>query len=164
MKDRHIHALALLLVTLGLGFIAFIYVSEPKTIAEVATKGSVAIGAYEIDKAELARGLELFRRDSFPASRAAFDRSDPEKRDPAVQFYFAYSLYREGWGRFTNDDALFAAALASAKRVDALNPNFAAADPSLTIKTTADLKAELEEGLRLTPGDFNPMKLTRERK
>jgi hypothetical protein len=164
VKDRHIHALTLLLVAAGLGFITFIYVSQPKTIAEVATKGSVAIGTYDVDQTELSRGLELFRRDSFPAARSAFDRADPEKRDPAVQFYIAYSFYREGWGRFSNDDALFAVALTAANRVDSLKPNFSATDPALAMKTTAELKTELEEGLKITSGDFNPLKLARERK
>jgi hypothetical protein len=164
VKERYMHVLTLVLVGAGLGFISFVYVSQPKTIAEVATKGSVAIGTYEIDQAEFARGVDLFRRDSFPAARAAFDRADPEKRDAAVQFYIAYSYYREGWGRLSNDDALFAAALTAAKRVDSLNPNFSAAEPSLVMKNTAELKAELEEGLKLTPSDFNPLKLARERK
>lgn len=164
MKDRHIHALSLVLVVAGLAFISFIYVSQPRTIAEVATKGSVAIGTYQIDQTEFARGLDLFRRDQFPPARAAFDRADPEKRDPTTQFYIAYSFYREGWGRFTNDDALFGSALAAVNRVDSLNPNFTTADPSLSMKTTAELKVELEEGLKITPGDFNPLKLAKERK
>ena len=32
------------------------------------------------------------------------------------------------------------------------------------MKTPSELKAELEDGLKITVSDFNPMKLTRERK
>ena len=40
----------------------------------------------------------------FPPARAMFDEADPEKRDGRTQFYIAYSFYRQGWGRFSNDD------------------------------------------------------------
>ena len=164
VKDPYIHLFTLVIAAAGLAFIAFIYASEPTTVADVATKGSVAIGTYSIDRAEFERGVDLFRRDSFAAARAAFDRADPERRDARVQFYVAYSFYREGWGRFSNDDKLFASALTTANRVDSLDGNFSISDPSLTLKTTAELKAELEDGVKITPGDFNPLKLARERK
>lgn len=164
MKETHIHILTILVVALGLSFIAFLYLTEPRTLSEVASKGSVAIGTYETDKAEFANGLAAFRRDEFPAARAAFDRADPEKRDPETQFYIGYSYYREGWGRFSNDDALFSKGITTANRVLALNPNFRTDDESLQMKTAFELRTELEEGLKITPSDFNPLKLTRERK
>lgn len=96
--------------------------------------------------------------------RDAFDRADPEKRDAATQFYVAYSFYRQGWGRLSNDDELFAAGLAAVNRAMALDPNYRAADETLTMRTPAELKAEIEEGLKVTLSDLNPMRLTRERK
>ena len=105
-----------------------------------------------------------FRKDEFIAARAAFDRADPEKRDANTQFYVAYSFYRQGWGRLSNDDTLFAAGLDTVTRVIAIDPNFRSADDSLGIKAPAELKNEFEEGLKITPSDFNPMRLMRERK
>jgi hypothetical protein len=164
MKERYIQILGIGIVVVGLVFIAFLYWTEPRSLAEVATKGQVAIGAYEIDKAEFARGLDLFRKEDFTGARVAFDRADPEKRDAATQFYKAYSYYRQGWGRLSNDDALFTPGLEAANRAIALDPKFRAADQALAMKTATELKTELEEGLKLTPSDFNPLRLTRERK
>lgn len=161
MNEKHIQILGIILVTCGLAFIAFLYWAQPRTLAEVATKGSVAIGTYEVNKAEFDAGLAAFRQDQFIAARAAFERADPEKRDPATQFYIAYSYYRQGWGRVSSDDTLFQSGLEAANRVD---PNFRSTDADLQMKTLAELKYELEEGLKLTVSDFNPMKLTRARK
>lgn len=164
MKETYIQISSISLTIVGLVFIAFLYVSEPRTLAEVSTKGSVAIGTYEIDKAEFTRGLAMFRSDDFTGARTAFDRADPEKRDAATQFYIAYSFYRQGWGRVSNDDALFTAGIAAANRVITLDPAFRTNDEGLVMKTATELKTEMEEGLKITISDFNPLKLTRERK
>lgn len=164
MNDKYIHILAVVLISVGLIFIGFLYVSEPRSLAEVTTKGQVALGTYEIDKEEFTRGLNAFRAEEFAGARLAFDRADPEKRDAATQFYVAYSYYRQGWGRLSNDDASFASGLTAADRVIAIDPNFRTTDETLLIKTATELKTEFEEGLTLTPSDFNPIKLTRVRK
>ena len=161
MKEKHIQILSIAVVAVGLTFIAFLYWSQPRTLAEVATKGSVAIGTYEVNRVDFDASVTAFRQDQFVAARAAFERADPEKRDAATQFYIAYSYYRQGWGRVSNDDALFQSGVEAANRVD---PNFRSTDANLQMKTPAELKFELEEGLKLTVSDFNPMKLTRERK
>ena len=161
MKEKHIQILGIAGVVVGLTFIAFLYWSQPRTLAEVATKGSVAIGTYEVNKMEFDAGLAAFRQDQVVAARAAFERADPEKRDAATQFYIAYTYYRQGWGRVSNDDALFKSGLEAVNRVDT---NFRSTDASLQMKTAAELKSEFEEGLKLTASDFNPMKLTKERK
>jgi hypothetical protein len=164
MTTRYIQILGILITIGGFVMIAFLYWAEPKTLAEVSTKGSVAIGTYQADKVAFDEGLADFRRDQFPDSRIAFDRADPEKRDAATQFYIAYSFYRQGWGRLSSDDALFTQGLTAADRVIAIDPAFRTNDAALTMKTAAELKSELEEGLKITPSDFNPLKLTRERK
>ncbi|MBK6723185.1 MAG: hypothetical protein IPO41_04115 [Acidobacteria bacterium] len=161
MKEKHFQILGIAVVAVGLTFIAFLYWSQPRTLAEVATKGSVAIGTYEVNKTEFDAGLAAFRQDQFVAARSAFERADPEKRDAATQFYTAYSYYRQGWGRVSNDDALFKSGLETMGRID---PNFRSVDANLQMKTAAELKFELEEGLKLTASDFNPLKLTKERK
>lgn len=164
MNQKYIHFCSVALVMAGSAFIAFLYWSEPKSLAEVTTKGAVVMGMYEINKMEFDQGLASFRLDKFPDARAAFERADPEKRDAATQFYVAYSYYRQGWGRLSNDDGMFKLGLITVERLITINPNYRAADETLAIKTPAELKNEFEEGLKITPDDFNPMKLTRERK
>ena len=117
-----------------------------------------------IDKAQFERGLADFRRDAFPDARGAFERADPERRDANVQFYIAYSYYRQGWGRVYNDNTLFQAGLEAVNRVVSLDPGYRTTDETLQLKTAVELKNELEEGLKVTPSDFNPMKVLRERK
>ncbi len=164
MNEKFIQILGIILITAGFVFTAFLYWTEPRSLAEVTTKGQVAIGTYEVNKEEFARGLTLFIADDFIGSRIAFDRADPEKRDTNTQFYVAYSFYRQGWGRLSSDDSLFHPGLDTVNRVIALDPNFRTADETLTMKTPSELKYELEEGLKITPSDFNPMKLIRTRK
>ncbi len=164
MKEKYIHILGIVLVFTGFIFIAFLYWTEPRSLAEVTTKSQVALGTYEINKDEFTRGLTLFKNDDFIGARIAFDRADPEKRDANTQFYVAYSFYRQGWGRLSNDDSLFKPGLEAVNRVIALDPNFRSNDETLVMKTPSELKYDLEEGLKITPSDFNPMKLIRERK
>lgn len=164
MKEKYIHILSILIAVTGFVFIGFLYVSEPRSLAEVATKSQVAIGTYEINKDEFTRGMNSFRSEDFGGARLAFERADPEKRDAATQYYIAYSFYRQGWGRLSSDDALFTSGLTAVDRVIAIDPNYQTTDQTLGIKTTTELKTEFEDGLKITPSDFNPMKLTRERK
>lgn len=164
MRPVYIHLMSILLVIVGLSLIAFIYSTKPRTFAEVATKGTVAIGTYSINKAEFDAGVEAFRKDDFVTARADLALADPEQRDAATQYYIAYSYYRQGWGRLTNDDALFSQGLASVNRVIAIEPSFRSDDADLKMKSPYKLKQELEEGLKFTMSDLNPMRLTRERK
>ena len=164
MNEKLIHILCIVLVTAGFLFTVFLYWTEPRSIGDVTTKGSVLIGTYEINKDEFARGLTQFRSDDFIGARIAFDRADPEKRDANTQFYAAYSYYRQGWGRVSNDDTLFKPGLETVNRVIAIDPKFQSNDETLVMKTPSELKNEFEEGLKITPSDFNPLKLARERK
>lgn len=156
--------MGIVLVFAGFIFVAFLYWTEPRSLAEVTTKSQVALGTYEINKDEFTRGLTLFKNDDFIGARIAFDRADPEKRDVNTQFYTAYSFYRQGWGRLSNDDSLFKPGLEAVNRVITLDPNWRTNDQTLMMKTPSELKYEMEEGLKITPSDFNPMKLMRERK
>jgi glutamine cyclotransferase len=164
MNERYIQILGIALTAAGFAFIAFLYLTEPRSLAEVTTKSQVALGTYSIDKNAFEQALASFRKDEFIAARAAFDSADPEKRDADTQYYIAYSYYRQGWGRLSNDDTLFAASLDAVNRVIAIDPNFRSADETLGIQAPAELKNELEEGLKITPSDFNPMRVLRERK
>jgi hypothetical protein len=164
MRDTYIHISGIALIIAGLVFTGFLYWTQPRSLAEVATKGQVATGTYSIDQAEAGRGIQAFRNERFDEARAAFERADPEKRDAAVQFYVAYSYYRQGWGRLYNDDEAFTAGLSAANRVIELDPNYHTQDQDLGLKTAQELKHEFEEGLKVTASDLNPLKVTRERK
>ena len=164
MKPYYIHILGIVITVTGFALVAFLYWTEPRNLAEVSSKGSVVMGTYEINKAEFGQGLASFRKDEFPAARAAFDRADPERRDASTQYYMAYSYYRQGWGRISNDDTLFKPGLDVVNRVIAIDPTYRSPDETLGMRSPAELKNELEEGLKFTMSDLNPMRLTRERK
>lgn len=175
MKEKYIQAAGVVLTAVFAFFIVLLYWSEPKSIAEVpsaakttleniSTTGQVILGTYEIDRAKFDEGLAAFRQDNFIVARDRFQRADPEKRDAATQFYIAYTFYRQGWGRFSNDDELFKQGLDQANKVIALAPDYRTTDDNLKVRTAVELKNEFEEGLRVTADDFNPLKLTRERK
>lgn len=164
MTQKYIHISSVALILISFFLVFFIYSTEPRSFAEVSTKGQVILGSYKIDQSAFDQGLATFRRDEFPAARALFETADPEKRDAATQFYIAYSYYRQGWGRISNDDALFRSGLEAVGRVIAIDANYRTADETLWIKTAAELKDEFDEGLKITPSDFNPMKITMERK
>lgn len=146
--------------------ILWLYGSQPRTMAEVTGGLTSSIGAYRVDDQARADGLAFFRKDQFVEARAAFARADPARRDPAVQFYVAYSYYRQGWGRLYNDDALFKQGLEAVDRAIAVAPDnrIVVDDPDLGIRTADELRAELERGLTRDASDLNPLRLLRERK
>ncbi len=175
MNEKYIQILGIFLGSFYAVFIAWLYVAEPKsldelpakaqtTIENVTTKTQVAVGTYEVDRAKFDDGLKSFRADNFIAARDNFERADTEKRDAKTQFYIAYSLYRQGFGKVYNDDALFKRGLEQVSRVVALDKNYKSDDADLQLKTPVELKNEFEEGLKVTAGDFNPFKVLRERK
>lgn len=164
MKEKYIQIFSIFFSAIYFAGIIWLYANEPKTFQEAATKATVTAGTYEVDRAKFDEGLKLFRQDNFVAARDAFEKSDPEKRDARVQFYIAYSFYRQGWGRVSNDDALFKQGLDEVERVITLDPNFRSNDADLKMKLPVELKNELEQGLQITPEDFNPLKVFRERK
>ncbi len=175
MKEKYIQILSLILIAFYGIFVVWLYWAAPKSLAEVSvkaketletatTKTEVVLGTYEVDKAKFDEGLKAFRADNFVSARDFFSRADIEKRDAKTQFYIAYSFYRQGFGKVYNDDELFKQGLEQINRVTQADKNFRADDADLKMKTPAELKNEFEEGLKLTADDFNPMKLTRERK
>lgn len=175
MKENHIQIVSLFLSVLYGIFIIFLYAAEPRTLEEISikaqsavestvTKGQIITGTYEIDKAIFNEGLTAFRAENFVLARDRFERADPEKRDAITQFYIAYSYYRQGWGRVSNNDELFKTGLEIVNRITAMDRDFSSKDAGLLLKTPVELRNELEEGLRVTSDDFNPLKLLRERK
>lgn len=175
VKEKYIQILGIMVTLLYGVFVIFLYAAEPRSLEEITTKavetvqnattkGQVITGTYAIDQAKFTEGLGAFRQNNFVLARDAFAKADPERRDAKTQFYIAYSFYRQGWGRVSNDDALFKQALDSLERVTFLDKDFRSDDADLQLRTPAELKNELEEGLRVTADDFNPLKVFRERK
>ena len=166
MRESTLRALGLALVTAYSIVIAWLYVRQPQTVAEMTGAMTASIGAYRIDEAAFADGLRLFRAGQFEASRLAFDRADRAHQDPRTQFYIAYSYYRQGWGRVYNDDELFQRGLEAVERAIAAAPHgrVAVDDPDLQMRSADELKAELQAGIRRDASDLNPLKVFRQRK
>lgn len=175
MNEKYIQIIGLALVAIYGVFVVFLYAAEPRSIEEISlkakttvedavTRGQVISGTYEIDQEKFNEGLRAFRQDNFVAARDSFERADPQRRDARTQYYIAYSFYRQGWGRVSNDDALFKMALETVERVYLLDRDFRSDDANLHLRTPAELRNELNDGLVVTVDDFNPLRLMRERK
>lgn len=175
MKEKYLQIFGIVLTVFYGLFVAWIYIAEPKTLTELPTKAQETIekatttaqvitNTYEVDQTKFNEGLTAFRGDNFIVARDSFAKADTENRDAKTQFYIAYSFYRQGFGKVSNDDELFKKGLDQVNKVIQLDKNFKSDDANLQLKTPAELKNEFEEGLKVTPSDFNPLKIFRERK
>lgn len=166
MQDRHVRVFGLALAICYAAFIVWLYVRQPQTFAEVTGGLTATVGAYRINQQAFDDALELFRRDQHEAARAAFERADPAGQDARTQFYIAYSYYRSGWGRVYQNDEHFKKGLAHVDKAIELAPSrrLVVEDPELYMHNADELRAELAEGLRVEPSDFNPLRVFRTRK
>lgn len=175
MKEKYLQIFGIVLTVFYGLFVAWIYIAEPKTLTELPAKAQETIekatntaqvitNTYEVDQTKFNEGLTAFRNDNFVVARDQFSKADTENRDAKTQFYIAYSFYRQGFGKVSNDDELFKKGLEQVNKVIVLDRNFKSDDANLQLKTPAELKNEFEEGLKVTPSDFNPLKVFRERK
>lgn len=165
MREKVWQSVGILWTLLFAAVVVWLYNTAPRSLADVTTGAQVAVGTYEIDQTRFRTALDLFRREQYAAARDEFRRADPATKDARTQFYIAYAFYREGWGRFYNDDALFRKGLLQAELVSELAaPDFRIDDADLKIKTPAELKAEFQNGLQTSLSDLNPLKVIRERK
>lgn len=164
---------AMIVRAVGLAFslvyasvIVWLYASQPQTKAEALGGLAATVGAYRVDAQAFEEGLAFFRRDMFSEARMAFARADPARRDARAQFYIAYSFYREGWGRVYSDDALFKQGVEAVDRAIAVAPSgrVMVDDTQLAMRSSDELKAELERGLRREASDFNPLRMFDKRK
>jgi hypothetical protein len=146
--------------------IAWLAASQPQSLADVTGSLAATIGAYQADAVDFEAGLQFFRQEQFDAARTAWSRADPAGRDARTQFYVAYSYYRQGWGRLSHDDALYAAGLEALDRAVAAAPDgrIVVPDPGLQMQTADELRAELRGGLTREWSDLNPARVLRSRK
>lgn len=165
-RETTIRVLGLVTAASYAVFIAWVYVRQPQSVAEVAGGLSASVGAYHIDRQAFEDGVRFFREDQFAAAESAFDRADPARQDAPTQFYIAYTLYRRGWGRLYHDDVLYARGLEAVNRAIALAPGgrLIVDDSNLRMRSADELKAELEAGLHRDPSDFNPLRVFQTRK
>jgi tetratricopeptide (TPR) repeat protein len=166
MNETVVRAAGLGITIVYASLIAWLFVRQPATFAEVTGGLSSAVGAYRIDQQAFEDALQYFRNDQFGEARAAFERADPARRDAVTQFYIGYAFYREGWGRFYSNDLLYREGLEAVDRAIALAPEgrLVVEEPGQEIRTADELKAELERGLRVEASDFNPARVVRPRK
>lgn len=165
MRTALVQGLGVLATLTYGGVIGWIYATQPRTLQDVATTAQVAAGVYQVDAARFQQGLELFRREQFRAARDEWSRADPAQHDARTQFYVAYAYYREGWGRLHHDDALYRQGILAVSRALALSQGtYVVDDPTLVMRTAAELKAELEKGVERTWTDLNPMRVLEPRK
>ena len=146
--------------------IVWVYTTQPRTFSDLRGGVQSSLGVYRVDQAALARGIRLFHDGEFQDARAALALADPDRQDPVVQFYLAYTYYRQGWGRFYHNNALYARGLEAVERAIALAPDgqVVVDDERLQMHTSEELRAELEDGIRRDLSDLNPMRVLKERK
>jgi tetratricopeptide (TPR) repeat protein len=139
--------------------------TQPQTMVDIGGGLAASVGLYRVDEAAFADGLRFFRADRFPEARLAFARADPAARDARTQFYVAYAFYRQGWGRVYNDDELFQQARAALDRAVAAAPDghVRVDDPGLGLRSSDELRAEIDRGLTRDLSDLNPLRVLRER-
>ena len=166
MQHRLIQSVGIAWTLLFSAFIVWIYATEPRNIKEVTAGVQAAAGEYKIDQARFNNALDLFYREQFRAARDEWNAADPGRRDAPTQFYIAYSFYREGWHYLYQDDALAQQGLEAVNRAIELTPDktLVVDDQRLQMHTAVELKAELEQGMERSIGDFNPIKVFRTRK
>ena len=146
--------------------IAWLFISQPQTVAQATGGLASIVGAYWVDREAFADGLQFFKKDQFEEARSAFGRADTAERDARTQFYIAYSYYREGWGHVYDDKALFAKGLATVDKAIALAPGgrLVVDDPDLGMHSADELRAELRRGMDPGLDAINPLRVLRTRK
>lgn len=166
MREPVVRGVGLVASLTYAGLVAWLYATQPQTVAQVTGGLASIVGGYSIDRQAFDDGLRFFRQDQFAEARAAFARADKAERDPVTQFYIAYSWYREGWGRVYNDDERFRKGLTAVDKAIALAPagRLVVDDPNLQLHSADELRAELQRGVTREAADFNPLKIFRKRK
>lgn len=166
VAEGYLRVAGLVTTATMLVFVLWLFTTQPATIEEITGGVAASVGAYTVDTAQFEEGRQFFLRDQFAEARAAFARADPARRDARTQFYIAYTYYREGWGRVSHDDALYAEGLATVQRAIAMAPGgrLVVEDPELAMTSADELRVELERGMRREWSDLNPFKVFRGRK
>ena len=118
------------------------------------------LGVRQIDRQAVEDGDALFGVGEFATARIEFESADPARCDPTTQFYIAYTHYCEGWSRWNHDDEQFQRGLEAVNRAIERAPEgrLEVDGPDIRLQTAAELKKELEDGLKFDLGDLNPLR------
>jgi hypothetical protein len=140
--------------------IVWLYVRQPRSFEEIKTQAAVEVNVYRVKQENFDEALRQFDARQYRLAIEQFELSDPARRDPAAQFYIAYSYYMLGRGNLFDDDEMFRKGVEAADRCLANAPNniFEIDRAGLEIRSAAALRQRLKEGLDVTPSDFNPFK------
>lgn len=157
---RTIQSTGIAVTALYATVVIWLYVTQPRSIAELKTAAAVQANVYQVDKAQYDEAMRAFRERQYAIAADHFARADPASRDPKTQFLVAYAHYAAGHHALYDDDKEFKAGLDAVDRCLAAAPNnaYTIDEPGLGLDyTSADrLRQRLKEGLEVTPGDFNP--------
>lgn len=164
-SERTIRLVGLLVCLAYAAVLLWAYAAQPQRVSDVSGAVASRLGTYQVDEEAFAAGKQYFFDDRFREARIAFERADPAARDARTQFYVAYSYYREGWGRFYHDDRLYARGLEALRRASALAGGVVHADDErLLLRTSDELRAELERGIERDLSDADPRRAFDRRK
>jgi tetratricopeptide (TPR) repeat protein len=138
--------------------IIWLYVRQPRSLEEIKTQAAVEINVYSVKRENFDEAVKQFNAGQYALAIDQFQLADAAERDPATQFYIAYSYYLLGRGKFNDDDELFKKGLAAVERCLANAPNqiYESERTDLEIRSAAALRERFKEGLDVTPSDFNP--------
>ena len=138
--------------------IIWFYVRQPRSFAEIKTQAAVAANVYSVKQENFDEAIRQFNSGKYQVAIDQFKLADPAEGDAKTQFYIAYCYYRLGRGRFADDDVMFQQGLAAIERCIANAPSniFEIDRADLEIKNAGQLRARFQEGLEITPADFNP--------
>jgi hypothetical protein len=156
---RTLQIAGIILTTLYAACIIWLYVRQPRTLEEIKTQAAVETNLYSVKKENFDEAIKQFNSGQYAVAIDQFKLADLAERDPATQFYIAYSYYLLGRGRFNDDDEMFKKGLSAVDRCLANAPNniYETERSDLEIKSAAALRERFKEGLEVTPADFNPL-------
>ncbi len=156
---RIIKLTGLIIALLYAGIIIWVYVRQPRSFAEIKTQAAVEVNVYAIKQENFDEAVKQFNSGHYQVAINQFKLADPGERDATSQFYMAYCYYLLGRGKFADDDELFREGLTAIERCLDSAPNhiFEIARQDLEIKNAGELRARFQEGLQVTPADFNPL-------
>jgi hypothetical protein len=139
--------------------ILWLYVRQPRSLEEIKTQAAVEANLYSVKKENFDEALKQFNAAQYAVAIEQFKLADTAERDPASQFYIAYSYYMLGRGRFSDDDEMFRKGLAAVELCLANAPNqiYESERSDLQIRSAAALRERFKDGLAVTPADFNPL-------
>jgi tetratricopeptide (TPR) repeat protein len=142
------------------GFIiVWLYVHQPQSLSELKVQASVQANVYHVNEPNFDEAIKEFDSGDYNSAIGQFKLADPAQKDPASQYYVAYSYYLLGRGRIFNDEDMFNKAIEAVNRCldNAPDHIFQLDRADLEIKNADTLRQKLVEGLKHTLPSLNPL-------